>query len=51
MAKEHNNANVIAFGGRTVGIEHAWAMVQAYMAAEFQHGIHEPRVKMIDEIQ
>ncbi len=51
MAKEHNDANVIAFGGRTVGIEHAWAMVQAYMQAEFQHGIHEPRVNMIDEIQ
>ena len=45
------SGRVIAFGGRTTGIEHAWAMVQAYMAAEFQHGIHEPRVKMIDEIQ
>ena len=39
MAKEHNNANVIAFGGRTVGVEHAWEMVCAYMKAEHLGGV------------
>ena len=47
MSKEHNNANVVAFGGRTVGIEHAWAMLEAYMAAAHLGGIHAKRV---DEI-
>ena len=47
MAKEHNNANIITFGGRTTGRELAWEMVKAFMGAEFQHGIHEPRVEAL----
>ena len=50
MAKEHNDANVIAFGGRTVGVEHAWAMVQAYMGARHLGGVHAERVAKIDAI-
>ena len=50
MAKEHNNANVIAFGGRTVGVEHAWEMVCAYMKAEHLGGVHARRVAMIDAL-
>lgn len=50
MAKEHNNANVIAFGGRTVGVEHAWEMVNAYMKAEHLGGVHAKRVAMIDAL-
>lgn len=47
MAKEHNNANVITFGGRTVGRELAWEMLQAFMGAEFLGGIHAPRVEAL----
>ena len=47
MAKEHNNANIITLGGRTTGRELAWEMVKAFMGAEFQHGIHEPRVEAL----
>ena len=50
MAKEHNNANVIAFGGRTIGGEHAWEMVRAYMGAEHLGGIHAKRVAQIDAL-
>lgn len=50
MAKEHNNANVIAFGGRTVGVELAWEMVRAYMGAEYLGGIHAERVARIDAL-
>lgn len=50
MAKEHNNANVIAFGGRTIGVEHAWEMVRAYMGAEHLGGIHAKRVAQIDAL-
>ena len=35
MAKEHNNANIITLGARTVGIELAWELVNAYLGAEF----------------
>lgn len=50
MAKEHNNANIIAFGGRTVGVELAWEMVRAYMGAEYLGGIHAERVARIDAL-
>ena len=50
MSKEHNNANIICFGGRTVGIEHAWEMVNAYLKAEHLGGIHAKRIARIDAI-
>ncbi len=50
MAKAHNNANVITMGGRTVGIELAWMMVQAYMSETFLGGIHEKRVNSINQL-
>lgn len=45
MCKEHNDANVIAFGGRTIGVEHAWTMLEAYMSAKHLGGIHADRVQ------
>lgn len=48
MAKQHNNANVITLGARTLGVELAWEIVQSYLFASFLGGIHEPRVKKID---
>lgn len=44
MAKEHNDANVLCFGGRTLGVEHAWAMLEAYLAADFAGAHHRARV-------
>ncbi len=32
---EHDNANLLALGARVVGIELAWDLVQAFLAAEF----------------
>ena len=51
MAKEHNNANVITFGGRTAGVEHVWEMVKAYMAAEHLGGTHAVRVEKIHALE
>lgn len=50
LAKEHNNANIIAFGARIVGIEEAKAIVSAFLNAKFQGGRHNIRVDIIDEI-
>ena len=50
MAKEHNDANVITLGARTVGSELAWMIVQTYMKSEFQHGVHAQRVQMLNEL-
>lgn len=51
LVKEHNNANIIAFGARIVGIELAKDIVRAYLDAEFAGGRHERRVEMIHEIE
>ena len=47
MAKAHNDANVITLGGRTLGNELAWAIVDAYMKADFLGGIHQDRINKI----
>lgn len=51
MAKEHNNANIIAFGARVVGIELAKMIVDEWLHAEFQGGRHQTRVNMLTEIE
>ena len=51
LVKEHNNANIIAFGARIVGSELAKDIVKAYLEAEFMGGRHQTRVDMIHEIE
>jgi ribose 5-phosphate isomerase B len=51
LVKEHNNANILAFGARIVGTELAKDMVKAYLEAEFMGGRHAQRVDMIMEIE
>ena len=48
LVREHNNANIIAFGARIVGAEMAKEIVKTYLAAEFLGGRHEKRVHMIE---
>lgn len=47
MAREHNNANIITFGGRTLGSELAVAMMDAFISASFAGGRHQRRVDKI----
>lgn len=51
LVKEHNNANIIAFGERIVGVEMAKAIVDAYLGAEFLGGRHQLRVDMMMDIE
>lgn len=51
LVKEHNNANIIAFGARIVGLELAKDIVKTYLTAEFQGGRHQTRIDMIHEIE
>ena len=47
LTKEHNDANIIAFGAR---IELAKDIVRSYLDATFLGGRHEKRVAMLSEI-
>ena len=51
LVKEHNNANIIAFGARIVGIETAKDIVKAYLDAKFLGGRHQTRIGMISDIE
>lgn len=50
-AAEHNNANLIALGGRVLGVDLAKAIVEAYLSSEFEGGRHERRVNKIMDIE
>ncbi len=51
LTREHNNANIIAFGARVVGEGTAMMIVDAFLNAQFQGGRHAERVAMLDEIK
>ena len=44
LAREHNDANVIAMGARLTGIDMAKACVTAFLDTEFAGGRHQRRV-------
>ena len=51
MSREHNNANILAFGARVIGIEMAKMIIDTWFDAEFLGGRHAERVDMIMEIE
>lgn len=52
LVKQHNNANIIAFGSRVVGLETAKDIVKTYLEAEFEGGgRHQLRIDMLHEIE
>ncbi len=48
MAKEHNNANFIAMGGRVQYKEKPEEILEVFMNGSFQGGRHEQRVEKLD---
>ncbi|MBL7894977.1 MAG: ribose 5-phosphate isomerase B [Bacteroidia bacterium] len=48
LAKQHNNANVIALPARYLSTEEAIACLNAFMNAEFEGGRHQGRIDKID---
>lgn len=44
LAREHNDANVIALGARLTGIDMAKACIAAFLGTEFGGGRHQRRV-------
>jgi len=51
LVKEHNNANILAFGARIVGSELAKDMVKAYLEAEFGGERHQRRIDLLHDIE
>jgi ribose 5-phosphate isomerase B len=49
LAREHNDANVLALGARLVGSDMAKACVAAFLATDFAGGRHQRRVDQLSQ--
>ena len=48
MSRKHNNANVLAIGGRTTGIEIVKDMIDTFINEEFEGGRHTRRINKLE---
>ena len=48
LTKQHNNANILALGGRTTEPELALKIVDEWLDTEFEGGRHQKRIDMLD---
>ena len=51
MAREHNDANVLVFGGGMTGTFHARELLRVFLETRFAGGRHQQRVEKIAEIE
>ena len=51
MSREHNNANVLAMGGRVLGFGLAGEIVRAWMTTDFAGGRHQLRIDKITALE
>ena len=49
LAREHNDANVIAMGARLTGVDMAKACVTAFLETDFAGGRHQRRVDKLSD--
>jgi ribose 5-phosphate isomerase B len=47
LSRQHNDANVICFGGRIIGSEVARDCLRVFLETEFEGGRHAPRVEKL----
>ena len=51
LARQHNDANILALPGRFIPNELAWEMVQAFLNTGFEGGRHARRVEKIESVE
>ena len=51
MSRQHNDANVLALGGRIVATGLADEIVALWLATEFEGGRHQRRIEQIAELE
>jgi len=51
LSREHNDANVLALGGRLMGRELAAEILQTWLTTPFAGGRHQRRIEKISEIE
>ncbi len=48
MAKKHNNANILVFGGRTMPFEDVISYINTFLNTSFEGGRHQTRLNKIE---
>jgi ribose 5-phosphate isomerase B len=51
LARSHNDANVLSLGGRLLGETLALAIVDTFLATDFEGGRHQPRIDRLAAIE
>lgn len=51
MCRQHNNANILCMGGRVIGRELAYMIVDTYLNEAFEGGRHQNRVDKIHALE
>lgn len=52
LCREHNDANVLAMGARTTGLETCLDIVRTFLTTEFSQGErHQNRIRLISEME
>ena len=51
LTRQHNDSNMLAMGGRIIGIETAKAIVKTWLCTEFAGGRHERRIGKISDYE
>ena len=51
MSKQHNNANIVALGGRTMTPEQACQLVDIWRTTEYEGGRHQLRLDKITRLE
>ena len=51
LARQHNDANIIAFGSRVIGPATAEMIVDEFLNSRYEGGRHQKRVDMIAQIE
>jgi ribose 5-phosphate isomerase B len=51
LSREHNNTNIITFGGRFIAKELAYEILKIWLNTEFQGGRHNNRIEKISQIE
>lgn len=50
MTRKHNDANILAMGGRTIDLDTAKNITQTWLDTEFEGGRHQRRVDMLNNM-
>lgn len=48
LAKQHNNANILVFGGRTMSVDEVTKYIDAFLSSTYEGGRHQKRLDKLE---